>query len=151
MTSKHEREYEVVSEIEPAHLALVRRLCGGWLGFSREDWHDVLASDCWYVNLPWPDRPRRGPDEAFEALRRYQEGWTVKLETIHVVAAGDVVLAERMERFRKAGDSVFHGLRVMGMRELRDGKIAAWRDYFDSRQSDSFLADLPGRVVGSSG
>ncbi len=128
----------MTSESEQRNLSMVRRLCDGWTKFTRKDWQDVMTPDCYYVNVPWPDRPRRGPDQAYEALRRYQEGWTVELETIHILAFGDVVLAERMERFRKPGEAVFHELPVMGAFELMDGKIAAWRDYFDSRQADAF-------------
>jgi len=33
---------------------------------------------------------------------------------------------------------------VTGVFELRDGKIAAWRDYFDQRQAlDAFGLDAP--------
>ena len=78
-----------------------------------------------------------GPDETYEALRRYQDqGWTVELETHIVVGDGDVVLAERAERFQKPGETAVHVLPVTGVFEMAGGKIAKWRDYFDSRQTD---------------
>ena len=46
-----------------------------------------------------------------------------------VVADGDVVLTERVDTFQMGDKTV--ALEVMGTFELRDGKIAAWRDYFD--------------------
>ena len=50
----------------------------------------------------------------------------------HLVADGDVVLTERVDVF-DTGDKTI-SLPVMGTFELRDGKIAAWRDYFDLQQ-----------------
>ena len=52
-------------------------------------------------------------------------GWEVK----HQVAGGDVVMNERVDRFKVGGKDV--SVRVVGVFELRGGKIAAWRDYFD--------------------
>jgi limonene-1,2-epoxide hydrolase len=52
-------------------------------------------------------------------------GW----EVLHQVAAGNVVMNERVDRF-KVGDKEIT-IKVVGVFELRDGKIAAWRDYFD--------------------
>jgi limonene-1,2-epoxide hydrolase len=46
-----------------------------------------------------------------------------------MAADGDVVLTERIDTFEMGGKDVV--LPVMGVFEVRDGKIAAWRDYFD--------------------
>jgi len=51
------------------------------------------------------------------------------------VAVGDLVFTERTDHFLTAGKAV--ALPVAGVFELRNGKIAAWRDYFDLQ---SFLA-----------
>jgi limonene-1,2-epoxide hydrolase len=50
-------------------------------------------------------------------------------EIVQIAAAGNVVLTERIDRFIGADKKV--ELPVMGAFEIRDGKIAAWRDYFD--------------------
>jgi len=52
-------------------------------------------------------------------------GW----EILSQVSSGDMVINERIERFVKGDKRV--ELPVAGVFELRDGKIAAWRDYFD--------------------
>ena len=83
--------------------------------------------------------PRIGPDQAYDALSRYRSGWRVELHIVHLVAEGDVVLAERLECFQKPGDTTVHDLYVMGAFEMKDGKIAKWRDYFDSRHVDPFI------------
>ena len=53
----------------------------------------------------------------------------VQFEIKHIAAARDVVLTERVDTFRMGERTVT--LPVMGVFEVRGGKIAAWRDYFD--------------------
>jgi limonene-1,2-epoxide hydrolase len=43
--------------------------------------------------------------------------------------ANDTVFTERVDRFVMSGKKI--ELPVAGVFEVRDGKIAAWRDYFD--------------------
>jgi limonene-1,2-epoxide hydrolase len=50
----------------------------------------------------------------------------------NIVADGNVVLTERVDVFVMPNGKV--ELPVMGAFEVRDGKIAAWRDYFDMKQ-----------------
>ena len=42
------------------------------------------------------------------------------------------VLAERFETFRHTDGSVYLALPVVGVAEFRDGKIAVWREYYDT-------------------
>ena len=62
----------------------------------------------------------------------------IEFRVHHIVADGDVVLTERTDVF-VAGDKTIE-LPVMGTFEVADGKIAAWRDYFDMNQFMSQLA-----------
>jgi limonene-1,2-epoxide hydrolase len=55
-------------------------------------------------------------------------GWEVRNQ----LASGDVVINERIDRFTAGGKPI--ELPVVGVFELRDGKISAWRDYFDMAQ-----------------
>ncbi|MDO8378013.1 limonene-1,2-epoxide hydrolase family protein, partial [Phenylobacterium sp.] len=50
-------------------------------------------------------------------------------EVLNLVSSGDVVIAERVDRTVVAGKPV--DLPCCGVFEMRDGKIAVWRDYFD--------------------
>jgi limonene-1,2-epoxide hydrolase len=50
-------------------------------------------------------------------------------------AHGPVVMTERVDVFKLPGKSF--ELPVMGTFEIRDGKINAWRDYFDMNQFTS--------------
>jgi limonene-1,2-epoxide hydrolase len=76
-----------------------------------------------------------GPDEAvavfagFSAMLGMATMW---VENLHVVAAGDAVLTERIDHVRDASGKTLMSIRVMGVFELADGKIVAWRDYFDT-------------------
>jgi limonene-1,2-epoxide hydrolase len=56
----------------------------------------------------------------------------------NLVAEGDVVLTERVDVFHLPGKAI--ELPVMGTFEVRGGKIAAWRDYFDLNQFMSQMA-----------
>lgn len=56
----------------------------------------------------------------------------MEVEVLHLAVAGDVVLTERVDTFY-VGD-VVAPLPVMGAVEVRDGRITAWRDYFDLAQ-----------------
>jgi limonene-1,2-epoxide hydrolase len=125
--------------MQEANLVAVRRLCEAWPQLSREEFHQLLTPDCTYINVPWSNHARVGPDQAYEALSRYQNGWRVKLHILHVVADGDVVLTERLERFQKPLDTAVHDLYVMGAFELQNGRIAKWRDYFDSKHVEPFF------------
>jgi len=51
-------------------------------------------------------------------------------EVRHLVGEGDVVLCERSETWHFPSGAA-PTLRVMCTIELRDGKIASWREYFD--------------------
>jgi limonene-1,2-epoxide hydrolase len=53
----------------------------------------------------------------------------VEFEMLHVAVRDNVVLTERIDTFTIGEAKV--PLPVMGTFEVRDGKISAWRDYFD--------------------
>jgi limonene-1,2-epoxide hydrolase len=59
-------------------------------------------------------------------------GGHVTVDIRHIVAAGPVVMVERVDHF--VGSEQTIDLPVLGIFEVHEGKIAAWRDYFDSAQ-----------------
>ena len=78
-----------------------------------------------------------GPEEAIQFLGKYLAGArlaTFAAEILHLSGDGDVVFVERVDRAVKLDGTLRtgHGVRVVGVFELRDGKITAWRDYFDT-------------------
>ncbi len=62
----------------------------------------------------------------------------VQWEVLNLAADADVVLTERVDKFKING--VWVEVPVMGVFETAGGKIAAWRDYFDLGQFQSRLA-----------
>jgi limonene-1,2-epoxide hydrolase len=92
---------------------------------------DAFTDDAVYHNMPMS--PAKGK-EAIKGLLTMILGpaTSVSFEVKHIVAEGDVVLTERVDTFQMGDKTV--ALDVMGTFELRDGKIAAWRDFFDLAQ-----------------
>jgi limonene-1,2-epoxide hydrolase len=60
------------------------------------------------------------------------------IETLHLAVCGNIVLTERVDTFTIG--QVVAPLPVMGAFEIRDGKICAWRDYFDLAQITAMLS-----------
>ena len=89
---------------------------------------ELLADDIEYQNMPLPPvHGKAAVRETLEALLAMctDSEWVVHRE----LAAGDLVMNERTDRFLLKGEWV--DLPVAGVFELRDGRIALWRDYFD--------------------
>ena len=121
------------SEAEQRNLEVVRRLCSRWPTMTRAQFGEVMTQDWLYTNVPWPDQACTGPDAAFDFLNYFLTAYVTELEILHDAAAGDVVMSERLETFTRASDGVtLLRLPVTGVFTMRDGKIAGWRDYFDS-------------------
>jgi limonene-1,2-epoxide hydrolase len=107
---------------------VVRDFCAAWEARDQQRILDAFTDDGVYHNMPMA--PAAGKD-AIKALLGMilAPASDVKFEIKHVAAAGNVVLTERIDTFVMGGKTVT--LPVMGAFEVRDGKIAAWRDYFD--------------------
>jgi limonene-1,2-epoxide hydrolase len=56
-------------------------------------------------------------------------GGRVAVELRHLLADGHIVMTERVDHLVSADRTL--SLPVMGICEVRDGLITAWRDYFD--------------------
>jgi limonene-1,2-epoxide hydrolase len=77
-----------------------------------------------------------------ETLRRGAERMTALPWAIrHIVAEGSVVMTERVDNFVVGQRPV--SVPCMGIFELKDGKIAAWRDYWDLKQFEAQVASPP--------
>ncbi len=123
----------MTSATEKQNLAVVRRLCSSWPKMTRAQFAEVMTPDCHYINLPWPDKAVTGPDASFEFLSYFQSAYDTRLEILRDAVNGDVVMSERLETFTRVNDGVKAlELPVTGVFVMREGKIAEWRDYFDS-------------------
>ncbi|WP_293678808.1 limonene-1,2-epoxide hydrolase family protein, partial [uncultured Phenylobacterium sp.] len=121
-------------------IALCRRLSERWPWLSLDDFRELLAPDCDYRNVPIAGDRHIGPDDAHAMLSRMQAAWDIRLEVLGITAGGDKVLTERMEYFHhKAGEREDCELPVMGAFELKNGKITAWRDYFELTHAKALM------------
>jgi len=103
-----------------------------WKARDVEKIMSFFTADCLYHNIPMD--PLRGT-EAIRGLIQTFVGMASELEFIvHHIAetSSGTVLTERTDKFLIDGKWV--ELPVMGTFEFRDGKISAWRDYFDLEQ-----------------
>lgn len=111
---------------------VVAEFCKAW---SRMDPHELASyftEDAVYHNIPM--KPYAGVKAIHEALHGMAERLKeVRFEIKHQVAQGDVVINERVDHMTVQGRKV--SLPVVGVFELRNGKIRAWRDYFDRGMS----------------
>lgn len=109
--------------------AIVREFCAAWEARDRKRILDAFTDDAVYHNIPMAPAVGKKAIDALVSAVLNPGVDEVTFEIRYLVAVGDVVLIERLDTFR-IGDRTIK-LPVMGTFELRDGKIAAWRDYFD--------------------
>ena len=109
-------------------VTIVQHFCDSWAKGNLDTIMAFFADDAVYHNIPVQ------PVEGADAIRQTIAGFTTGVESVvfemkHIAAAGDVVLTERVDVFTFPTTTI--SLPVSGTFELRDGKIVAWRDYFD--------------------
>jgi limonene-1,2-epoxide hydrolase len=98
---------------------------------------DYFTEDAVYHNIPV--EPVSGRDAIKATIDGFMNGVDkVEFRVGNVAAKGGVVMTERVDVFHTARATI--ELPVMGTFEVRDSKIAAWRDYFDLNQ---FMSQLP--------
>ena len=91
-----------------------------------------LSEDVVYHNIPW--KPVTGHAGVREVLGPFLDGPghpTVKMNIKNTTSSGNTVMNERLEEWAKG--SVKVDLPVLGIFELKNGKITHWRDYFDAK------------------
>jgi limonene-1,2-epoxide hydrolase len=110
---------------------LVTEFCQAWIRMDPDELAEYFTDDGVYHNIPM------APMEGKQAIRDGLAGMkamisSVRFDVHRQVASGDVVMNERTDHL-KMGDNVV-ALPVVGVFEISDGKIRAWRDYFDMAQ-----------------
>jgi limonene-1,2-epoxide hydrolase len=109
--------------------ALVLEFCDAFgKGKTPTELVDYFADDAVYHNIPV--EPAVGREAILGLLNMFLTPVErVEFRVLNIVADGDTVLTERIDVFHLPGATI--ELPVMGTFEVKDGKIAAWRDYFD--------------------
>ena len=108
---------------------LVTEFCKKWLTADPDELAGYFTEDAVYHNIPME------PVHGREAIREFIAGFTAGFDGIDFqvhrqISDGNVVMNERTDvMHRKDGGEI--PLPVTGVFEVVDGRIAAWRDYFD--------------------
>ena len=117
-------------------MEVVRRFCAAWSdGRAASDLAAFFTDDAVYHNIPLaPVEGREGIANTIATFIRPGPPSIENIEfrVVNIAANGPVVMTERVDVF-KLRDRSFE-LQVMGTFEVIDGKITAWRDYFDMQQ-----------------
>ena len=107
--------------------------------WNRMDWQaisDALDENVIYHNIPMEKIEGKAAAMAFiQSMQPESVHW----ETISIAESGNKVLTERVDGFVMPGGRKL-SLPVMGTFEISDGRITAWRDYFDLATFTSQMA-----------
>lgn len=111
-----------------ANEKIVRDFIVAWSRLDAEELGSYFSEDGVYHNMP--AAPVAGRADIVKFIGKFVSRWTsTEWNILNVLAAGDVVVAERLDR-TKLGDKAVD-LPCCGVFEMRNGKIRVWRDYFD--------------------
>jgi len=107
---------------------VVQEFCAAFATKDVDTISNLLADDVVYHNVGMA--PAVGKEASIAMIQGFLDMAEKMTFQIHRIAAnGDSVLTERTDTFTINGaDSP---VAVMGTFDLKDGKIVAWRDYFD--------------------
>jgi len=110
------------------NLEIVGRFLAAWSRLDAAELASYFTEDGVYHNMPMA--PVAGRTAIEEMIRGFTANWSATdWEIRHLVAEGDVVFSERIDRSVVGGKRV--ELPCAGVFEMRSGKITVWRDYFD--------------------
>jgi len=127
---------DLVDRAESENVALIRRFLEACVRADPDEFAGYFTEDAIWWNAPWA--PVEGREAIRETLRRGADRMiALPWEIRHIVADGDIVMVERVDNFQ-VGEKRAR-VPSMGIFELRHGKIAAWRDYWDLQQFERQL------------
>lgn len=108
---------------------LVTEFCRLWASPVPEELAGYFAEDAVYHNIPMESIHGRAAIKEF--ITRFTTGYDGIDFLVHrQVGDGGLVMNERTDVLRRK-DGTEVRLPVVGVFEIADGRIAAWRDYFD--------------------
>lgn len=91
----------------------------------------------WYPNRSM--RPVRGKANMLAFMEKFGKGMTdMVYEQTLMIESGNTLFVEGTESYTKNGKKI--SVPYAGVTEFRDGKIIAWRDYFDLKSLEAQLA-----------
>lgn len=125
----------MTTETEARNAALARDLFVRW-GRShaemRQTFLDYFSDDCLFQQTRLPDLVGGAASARFIDAARGRGIETVDVEIRTLVAQGRHVASERIDYLKDDAGHILRTIPAVGFMEIEDGKIVAWRDYFDS-------------------
>jgi limonene-1,2-epoxide hydrolase len=106
---------------------LVREFMAAWEQRDSDFIIGCFTEDAVYHSMPLT--PIVGKEAIADWVRGFEDVPPGRLEVHHQVASGDVVMNERTDRIVLNGRPVT--LPIVGVFEMHEGRIRAWREYFD--------------------
>lgn len=108
--------------------SIITEFIVAWSRLDAAELAGYFTEDGVYYNMPF--KPVKGRDNVEKFIADFLADWKqTDWEIITLMAEGDVVIAERMDRTVTETKSV--DLPCTGIFEMHEGKIKVWRDYFD--------------------
>lgn len=99
----------------------------------REAMTDFFTPDCVYENVGMTHSTGAAESIAILDGMAQQMGFaSLIVEMREILASGNVVMTERIDHLYDVAGRRLMSLRVMGVLEVKGGKIEGWRDYFDT-------------------
>jgi limonene-1,2-epoxide hydrolase len=115
----------------PSAEQVVRDFCAAASSRDPEVLRTFFADDVIYHNIPMD--PAEGIEATMAVINMFVGMCdALEFEVHHLASDGSTVLTERTDTFTIKGKMA--PLPVMGAFHVTDGKITAWRDYFDMAQ-----------------
>jgi limonene-1,2-epoxide hydrolase len=112
---------------------VVAQFCDTWKRMNVDEMLSYMTDDAVYHNIPID--PLKGRSEIRKGLHQFAGMLkSVDIKIVNSVAAGNLVITEWIDSMVMP-DGKRLDLPVAGVFELRDGKISAWRDYFDMKMA----------------
>ena len=110
------------------NVRIVREFIAAWSRLDPEELVGFFAPDGVYHNIP--TQPVAGREALRQFIGGFIKDWTAtEWEVLNLVAQGDTVVAERIDRTVLGDRHV--DLPCCGVFEMENGLIKVWRDYFD--------------------
>ncbi len=110
------------------NIAIIEEFIAAWSTLDADKLADYFTEDGTYYNMP--AQAVTGRDNVRQFIAGFLATWTeTQWDVLNIIAAGDVVIAERLDRTKTSHGDV--DLPCCGVFEMADGKIKVWRDYFD--------------------
>lgn len=123
-------------------IEIVKQFCATWdqgLDRVREAVDRHFTAETVWENVGWS--VTTGPEAALALWQTFADrGFPfIRVEMLHIAAAGNVVLTERVDHLLDKNREVMLSARLMGTFEIAESKISRWRDYTDP----AVLAAIP--------